>query len=273
MNLQLRTTSTTSLTIAQHQPIYIPALDALYTHLTEAVNLLDVTLSQRPRPDAATLASSLTILAESLDQATALLKGRPLTESDPTWQTSSCPSLHFTAATTSTTSGGSGSGGVGAFAANFASAGGGSSSASSNPISFHIGIQESCVVLWLRVLEPANAPVHFGVKLGLAIGTVRRLEHDEMDAVFHYNASGDGSTLGHKKGRGGGGSGPVLSGSRGGGGGGKLGAEEVHVREKVRVVSADPSLISLFSKLGYLNNVLGQTRRNLAAVLGSFPQD
>ncbi|OAA76888.1 hypothetical protein LEL_06572 [Akanthomyces lecanii RCEF 1005] len=279
LNVQLRTTSTTSLTIAPNQPIYIPALDSLYTHLTEAVNLLDVVLSQQhPHhpPDAATLASSLTLLAESLDQAAALLKGRPLTESDPTWQTSSCPSQHFTAATsTSGTPGGGGSGGVGAFAASF-TAGGGGGSANSNPISFHIGIQESCVVLWLRVLEPANAPVHFGVKLGLAIGTVRRLEHDEMDTVFHYNASGDGSTLGHKRGRGGGDSGPVLSGTRSGNGksgGGSGTAEEVHVREKVRVVSADPSLISLFSKLGYLSSVLGQTRRNLAAVLGGFPQD
>ncbi|TQW00628.1 hypothetical protein V2A60_001693 [Cordyceps javanica] len=267
LNLQLRTTSTTSLTIAPQQPIYIPALDSLYTHLTEAVNLLDVTLGQQ-QPDPATLASSLAILAESLDQATALLKGRPLTESDPTWQTGSCPAQHFTAMASTSSGAGSGSASVGAFAAGFAAGSGGNAN---NPISFHISIQESCVVLWLRVLEPANAPVHFGVKLGLAIGTMRRLEHDEMDTVFNYNPSGDGSTLGHKRGSGGGGSGPALSGKRGGKG--PTAAEEVHVREKVRVVSADPSLISLFSKLGYLSHVLGQTRRNLAAVLGSFPQD
>ncbi|KAM3430750.1 hypothetical protein NHJ13734_007613 [Beauveria thailandica] len=270
LNLQLRTTSTTSLTISPHQPIYIPALELLYTHLTQAVGLLDVTLSQERSPDAATLASSLTLLAESLDQATALLKGRPLTETDPTWQTSSCPAQHFTAATTTSSTGGGGTGaggGVGAFAASF-SAGG---SSVNNPISFHIGIQESCIVLWLRVLEPVSAPVHFGVKLGLAIGTVRRLEHDEMDTVFKYHPSGDGSTLGHKKGSSGGGSGPVLSGKRSENG--KTGPEEVHVREKVRVVSADPSLISLFSKLGFLGHVLGQTRRNLNAVLESFPQN
>ncbi|KAJ3498843.1 hypothetical protein NLG97_g818 [Lecanicillium saksenae] len=221
LNLQLRTTSTTSLTISPNQPIYIPSLELLNTHLNEAVNLLDVTLSQQP--DAATLSSSLTILAESLDQAIALLKGRPLTESDPTWQTSSCPSQHFTAATT-TNGGGGGSGGVGAFAAQFTAGG---SSSSNNPISFHIGIQESCVVLWLRVLEPANAPVNFGVKLGLAIGTMRRLEHDEMDTVFNYSASGDGSTLGHKMASAGGSAGPVLSGTRSGNG--KRTVEEVHV--------------------------------------------
>lgn len=124
------------------------------------------------------------------------------------------------------------------------------------------------MVLWLRVLEPANAPVNFGVKFGLAIGTVRRLEHDEMDTVFNYNAASDGSTLGHKKG----GSGVALSGTRSGNGK-SGGSEEVHVREKVRVVSADPSLISLFSKLGFLSHVLGQTRRNLAAVLGNIQED
>lgn len=274
MNLQLRTTSTTSLTIDSNQPIYIPALETLYTHLTEAVGLLDLTLNSRPQqpPDAATLASTLTILAESLDQATALLKGRPLAESDPTWQTSSCPAQHFTA-TGSSMQGAHSSGGVGAFAASFAA----SAAGPANPISFHMAIQESCVVLWLRVLEPANAPVNFGVKLGLAIGTMRRLEHDEMDTVFHYTAAGDGSTLGHKKG----GSrpaiapvgGPVLSGTRSRNGLATETAEQVHVREKVRVVSADPSLISLYSKLGYLSHVLGQTRRNLAAVLDSFPQD
>lgn len=42
----------------------------------------------------------------------------------------------------------------------------------------------------------------------------------------------------------------------------------VYVREKIRVESADPSLISLSSKLMYLNNVLGLARRNLEAALG-----
>jgi hypothetical protein len=41
------------------------------------------------------------------------------------------------------------------------------------------------------------------------------------------------------------------------------------VREKVRLDSADPSLISLYSKLGYLNNMLNQARWNLAAVMGT----
>ena len=131
-----------------------------------------------------------------------------------------------------------------------------------------MGLQESSVVLWLRALEPAGAPVHFGTKLGLAIGTVRRIEHDEMDLVFPYKPSGDGSAE-----------------SRGGStrhspepkslssASEKRDVQDVYVREKVRVESADPSLISLYSKLGYLSHMLGQTRRNLAAVMGADMDD
>lgn len=111
-------------------------------------------------------------------------------------------------------------------------------------------------MLWLRALEPADAPVHFGVKLGLAIGTVRRLEHDEMDTVFRYDPDGDGSCE-PKRGLGG----ARTSGKRDR-------EENVFVREKVRIESADPSLISLYSKLGFLSHMLGQARYNLAAVMG-----
>lgn len=138
--------------------------------------------------------------------------------------------------------------------------------------SFHVAIQESCLVLWLRVLEPADAPLNFGLKLGLAIGTVRRLEHDEVDLVFRFNSSGDGSTEGNKKA-----APPRLSGTKNAASPAAAasssspsqneGEHEVHVREKIRVVSADPSLISLYSKLGYLGHMLSQTRRNLATVM------
>lgn len=116
-------------------------------------------------------------------------------------------------------------------------------------------LQESSVVLWLRALEPADTPVNFGMKLGLAIGTVRRLEHDEMDTVFRYNPDGDG---GCEPKRGGG----VVTSGR------KDRVEDVFVREKVKIESADPSLISLYSKLGFLSHMLGQARHNLAAVMG-----
>jgi hypothetical protein len=42
----------------------------------------------------------------------------------------------------------------------------------------------------------------------------------------------------------------------------------VFVREKVRVESADPSLLSLSAKLSALGHTLALARRNLAAVLG-----
>lgn len=117
-------------------------------------------------------------------------------------------------------------------------------------------------MLWLRALEPAHLPVHFGTKLGLAIGTFRRLEHDEMDVVFKYHPEGDG---GCEPKRGGSDArGPRMSGK-------KRVAEEVFVREKVRVESADPSLISLYSKLGQLGNMLSLAGRNLAAIMGGDP--
>lgn len=48
---------------------------------------------------------------------------------------------------------------------------------------------------------------------------------------------------------------------------------EVFVREKVRVETADPSLLSLSSKLTALGLTLGVARRNLAAVMGEELED
>lgn len=92
------------------------------------------------------------------------------------------------------------------------------------------------------------------MKLGLAIGTVRRLEHDEMDTVFRFKPDGD-SAYDPKRG----GRHPTTSKNDR--------MEEVFVREKVRIESADPSLISLYSKLSYLSHMLSQARHNLAAVM------
>lgn len=115
-------------------------------------------------------------------------------------------------------------------------------------------------MLVLRVLEPVDAPVNFGVKFALAIGTVRRLEHDEMDLVFRFSPEGDGSTEHpHPEGQ----AAPKKSKAH-------IASQssEVYVREKIRIDSGDPSLISVYAKLGYLNHMLGQARRNLAAVMG-----
>ncbi|UNI13730.1 hypothetical protein JDV02_000446 [Purpureocillium takamizusanense] len=279
LHLQLRTLPAQTISVDPSSPIHIPALDELHTHLTQSIDLLGVCLSRAPSPaspssssspppsppssppvDAPYLASTLALLADSLAASSALLKGPqqlavpsvthgPSSSSAPppdtsAWLTSSCPAHHFLPPCPST-----------------------------HQLSVHLGLQESCVVLHLRSLEPADAPVHFGVKLGLAIGTVRRLEHDEMDTVFRYRPAGDGSAESkHPSARHSpepSAHGSTGSGSAGGGGGGSGDTvEQVYVREKVRIESADPSLISLYSKLGYLSHMLGQTRRNLAAVMG-----
>lgn len=137
-------------------------------------------------------------------------------------------------------------------------------------------------MLWLRCLEPADAPVSVGMKFALALGTARRLEHDEAEQVFVYTyPEGSEAAAPARPGTSAGGSsGPVAgSGGSSGGqllGGGRSGGKEddrrdevqVYVREKVRIESADPSLLSLSAKLMALTNTLALARRNLAAVMG-----
>lgn len=234
LSLQLRLLPPQTLALSQSHAVHIHALDQVHTHLTESLDLLSVTLAdvKTKAPDAGSLAQTLTLLSESLASSAALLKGPPLNQSDATWQTSSCPPEQFTPPLPP-------------------------------HVSVHIGLQDSCVVLWIRALEPVHAPVHFGMKLGLAIGTVRRLEHDEMDMVFKYLPTGNEGADSKR------------SGARHSPDSTKhdpreeQDMEEVYVREKVRIESADPSLISLYSKLGYLSHMLGQARRNLAAVMGA----
>jgi hypothetical protein len=144
-------------------------------------------------------------------------------------------------------------------------------------------------VLWLRSLEPADAPVNFGTKLALAIGTARRLEHDEAERVFGFCCA-DPAALGgddrHAQKSGvhpyGTTTGPADSPGSVPIGGGIVGRKgtppkrqevEVFVREKVRVETADPSLLSLSAKLVALANTLGTARRNLAAVMGEELED
>lgn len=134
-------------------------------------------------------------------------------------------------------------------------------------------------MLWLRALEPAGAPVNLGMKFALAIGTARRLEHDEAEQVFVYTYP-EGSEGGSGAGGSGGMSRPATSaGKQGGDAGGerqqgrskedvRSDEVQVYVREKVRVESADPSLLSLSAKLMALTNTLALARGNLAAVMG-----
>ncbi|KAI5467836.1 RAVE subunit 2/Rogdi [Mariannaea sp. PMI_226] len=233
LNLQLRTIPAQQLTLSQNDVIHIGALESLHTHLTQATDLLSITLSKPQDPRS--LASTLSILADSITDSIALLKGPPLDKPDPGWQLSSCPSHQF-------------------------------QPVAGTNLSIYINIQESCIVVWLRALEPVDAPVHFGMKLGLAIGTFRRLEHDEMDIVFKYNTRGSDSrprSARHTPEP----RAPSSAFNE------TKDIQEVYVREKVRIESADPSLISLHSKLSFLSHMLVQTRRNLSAVMGVDSDD
>ncbi|GJC84717.1 hypothetical protein ColLi_07555 [Colletotrichum liriopes] len=238
VHLQLRTLPTQTLTLDTSHPIHIAALETIHTHLTECLDLLSLTDTPSPSTNPSQLAAQLRIIAASLTESSSLLKGPPLNESDPRWQTDSCPPVHFAPPL-------------------------------GPNISVHLGLQESSLVLWLRALEPVDTPVHFGTKLGLALGTVRRLEHDEMDRPFRftYSTVTDGGQK-HKHGTGH----PRSSGSSPSGLGTPSSngeANEVYVREKVRVESLpDPNLMSLSSKLIALGHTLAGARRNLAAVMG-----
>lgn len=173
-----------------------------------------------------------------------------MTASDATWVSKSCSPAHFTPRLP-------------------------------RDLSVHWGIQDSCLVLWLRALESADAPVNLGMKFALAIGTARRLEHDEAEQVFVYthpegssegpssSSGGSASTSGNGSGKEG--SGPSFANkSKENQRGGEV---QVYVREKVRVESADPSLLSLSAKLTALANTLSLARANLAAVMGENIED
>ncbi|KAK3939739.1 RAVE subunit 2/Rogdi [Diplogelasinospora grovesii] len=266
IHLRLRTLPHQTLTINPDHPIHLGPLMSLHSLLTHAIDLLGLTLSYSyPSSTTATytsvntrlarapessadavssphfLAAQLRLLAQTLSEASALLKGPPLAVADPSWTTRSVAPSHFVPPLPQP------------------------HGSPTPPLSFHLAIQDSSLVLWLRSLEPADAPVHFGTKLALAIGTARRLEHDEADRVFGFCCSPGGDS---DKGAAAPSSASLRSGCSGqiGGHGGR--EVEVYVREKVRVESADPSLLSLSAKLAALSHTLGLARRNLAAVMG-----
>ncbi|KAK4451168.1 RAVE subunit 2/Rogdi [Podospora aff. communis PSN243] len=288
INIRMRTLPHQTLTINPDHPIHLAPLTSLHTLLTHSIDLLGLTFSYsyptshspppgtKPLPPTDTpsaefLAAQLRALSQSLAEASSLLKGPPLTSSDPSWTTRSVASSHFLPSPTHPPL--PLHNGV-------------------PPLSFHLSIQDSCLVLWLRSLEPADAPVNFGKKLALAIGTTRRLEHDEAEKMFGFCCADDTvhahphNSIPRAQSHGGAMTGlaaggrhasfPVatssseipLSGKRD-----KEKEVDVYVREKVRVGAADPSLLSLSSKLTALGHTLGVARRNLAAVMGEELED
>ncbi|KAI0835459.1 RAVE subunit 2/Rogdi [Hypoxylon sp. FL0890] len=265
VHLKLRTLPPQTLALDPARPVRVAALVRLDSLLVRSVALcitLEEHTTQQTPPSAAYLASQLRLLSQYISEASALVKGppqppspspgRPTTSSsiastrsrdqelgsqhhqqqqppDTTWTTSSVSLGHFTPPL-------------------------------SRNLSLYLTIQEACLVLYLRALEPADAPINFGTKLALAIGTTRRLEHDEADRIFKYRCDDESHIEGE-------------AGSGSGDGGKKEKEVEVYVREKVRVESADPSLLSLSAKLAALGKTLELARRNLAAVMEEEMED
>ncbi|KAI1080609.1 RAVE subunit 2/Rogdi [Whalleya microplaca] len=252
IHARLRTLPPQLLVLDPSHPIHLPALTTLNTLLTESVDLATLCVSE----EAATapfLAAQLRQLHAHIADAGALLRGPPARSApaDAAWTRASVALGHF-------------------------------SPPLARNLSFFLTVQDASLVLYLRALEPADAPMNFGAKLALAIGTARRLEHDEADRVFRYCCDGESHVEGEPVDRGSpvvGDARPRRSGDRGAGGhgdgeGGDDGKGfEVFVREKVRVESADPSLLSLSAKLSALANTLSLARRNLAAVMGEEMED
>ncbi|KAL1841731.1 hypothetical protein VTJ49DRAFT_6645 [Mycothermus thermophilus] len=271
IHIRMRTLPHQTLTINPDHPIHLAPLTTLHSLLTHSIDLLNLTLtyaypsSSSTPPTSSTqrtphlptdlpppqfLSAQLRLLSQSLAEASAQLRGASSTSgsaTDSSWTTRSAAPSHFNPPLTQPHPG------------------------STHPaLSFHLTVQDAQLVLWLRSLEPVDAKVNFGTKLALAIGTTRRLEHDESERIFGYCCNHDTS---------GGGGGGVVTGPRGsiasGAGpvhiplsGTRTRSVDVYVREKVRVETADPSLMSLSAKLTALANTLALARRNLAAVLG-----
>ncbi|RYP91107.1 hypothetical protein DL770_002763 [Monosporascus sp. CRB-9-2] len=334
VSLRLRTLPPQTLSLSPARPIRLAPLATLHALLTRSVDLLALCLSYEDRrgslprgaeEEAPFLAAQLRVLAQNLAESSAILKGTPppssassessfssahrpgssASASGPTgiralelgagvlgaggsWMTHSASLWHFSdpapahahAATTTTRR---------------------NNNNSSNNLSVYLTVEDASLVLYVRALEPADAPMNFGAKLAFAIGTARRIEHDEAERVFRYacddesrpGGGGDGAATPSSTatptitgiGTGAAGSG---KGHGSGGGDGDRGSVQddgeeetrrrrhlvdVYVREKVRVESPDPSLLSLSAKLGALSNTLTLARRNLAAVMGEEFED
>lgn len=99
-------------------------------------------------------------------------------------------------------------------------------------ISLTLTLSEASLVLTVRVLEDADAVPDLKSRFTIAFLGPQKAEHDEADKVFTYRG------------------------------------KKVRVKEKIRVESADPSLIATMAKLAALEHGVGMARCCLATVLG-----
>lgn len=107
-------------------------------------------------------------------------------------------------------------------------------------LALSVTVQEASLVFTIRSLEPAESAPDIRSVFGgiaLAIGVQRRLEHDEVEQIFKYRG------------------------------------QEVKVREKIRVESADPSLLAAMAKLAALEHSVGMARKCLSLVMEEEMED
>ncbi|PSN70070.1 hypothetical protein BS50DRAFT_304170 [Corynespora cassiicola Philippines] len=105
-------------------------------------------------------------------------------------------------------------------------------------VSFHLYVFDAALLLEIRTLEVLNPgdEVHSGFsirdRLAVALGGARPPVHDEADRTFRYKG------------------------------------QEVRVKEKIRIESQDPALISAMAKLNALEHNVVLSRKALAIVMG-----
>jgi hypothetical protein len=104
-------------------------------------------------------------------------------------------------------------------------------------VSFHLVILDAALLLEIRTLEVVNPSEEqytgFGLRdrFAFALGGARLPVHDEVDRTFTYRG------------------------------------QEVKVKEKIRVESQDPALISAMAKLNALEHHVALSRRALSMVM------
>ncbi|KAI1741945.1 RAVE subunit 2/Rogdi [Xylaria scruposa] len=284
IHTKLRTTAPWTISINPAHPIHLAPLVTLNALLTQAVDLASLCCTeierkgQRDCPATATfLSSQLRLLAQGIDEASAILRGSPtnITEFKPAYPPSAANTSRPNTAVTDASVVATSSSITESDWTRYSAASTSFIPPLTHVLSFHVTIQDACLVLHLRALEAVDAPVNLGIKFALAIGTTRRLEHDEADKVFTYRhhesdpsipLTGPGQSQSYptKGSRGWAGKNGGMAPDQSGG----SEVEKVYVREKVRVESADPCLLSMSTKLSALSNSLNLARRNLAAVMG-----
>lgn len=110
-------------------------------------------------------------------------------------------------------------------------------------LSFHLSIADAALLLEIRTLEPQTSVADdsytgFSLRdrLAVALGASRPLPHDETDRVFRFRD------------------------------------HDVRVKEKIRVESQDPALISAMAKLNALEHSVLLSRKALHIVMGREEQ-